>query len=109
MTRYQLVFFVPEDHCEAVKAAVLSAGGGSIGDYDGCCWQVLGQGQFRPGQAASPFIGKVGEVEKLAEYRVELRVCSTRIRVVLQALVLTHPYETPAYYVTEIIDPKVLL
>ncbi|MEG1629395.1 MAG: NGG1p interacting factor NIF3, partial [Pseudomonas sp.] len=42
---YKLAFFVPPSHVEVVKAAVFAAGGGRIGDYDCCAWQVLGQGQ----------------------------------------------------------------
>jgi len=67
---YQLVFYVPETHVESVKQAVFNAGGGRIGDYDRCCWQTLGQGQFRPLAGSSPFLGKAGSVEKVDEYRV---------------------------------------
>ena len=45
---YKLSFFVPPSHVEVVKDAVFAAGGGRIGNYDHCAWQVLGQGQFRP-------------------------------------------------------------
>jgi len=47
---YKLVFFVPEEAVEEVKSAVFKAGAGGIGHYQECCWQVLGQGQFRPVQ-----------------------------------------------------------
>ena len=36
---YKLVFFVPEEHKEAVKQAVFATGAGMIGDYDQCCWE----------------------------------------------------------------------
>jgi hypothetical protein len=57
---YKLAFFVPDSHVEVVKAAVFAAGGGRIGDYDHCAWQVLGQGQFRPLDGSQPFSGKQG-------------------------------------------------
>ncbi|MEJ6654620.1 MAG: YqfO family protein [Pseudomonas sp.] len=101
---YKLCFFVPETHLEPVKQAVFEAGGGRIGDYEHCCWQVLGQGQFRPGSGANPFIGKAGELEKVAEYRVEL-VCADELIVgVLAALKQAHPYEEPAYDVWRLAD-----
>lgn len=69
---YKLSFFVPGSHVEAVKAAVFAAGGGRIGDYDSCAWQVLGQGQFRALDGSQPFLGQVGQVEVVEEWKVEL-------------------------------------
>ncbi|QJD60480.1 NGG1p interacting factor NIF3 [Pseudomonas sp. gcc21] len=94
---YKLCFYVPESHLEPVKQAIFDVGGGCIGDYEQCCWQVLGQGQFRPRAGAQPFIGTQGELEKVAEYRVEL-VCSDElIARSVAALKAAHPYEEPAY------------
>lgn len=71
---FKLAFFVPPSHVEQVKAAVFAAGGGRIGAYDSCAWQVLGQGQFRPLSGSQPFIGQSGVVEQVEEWRVELVV-----------------------------------
>ncbi|MEH6387005.1 Nif3-like dinuclear metal center hexameric protein [Pseudomonas profundi] len=94
---YKLCFYVPESHLEPVKQAIFDAGGGCIGDYEHCCWQVLGQGQFRPGAGAQPFIGKPGELEKVAEYRVELVCSDDLVAESVAALKAAHPYEEPAY------------
>ena len=75
---YKLAFFVPESDLEAVKQALFSVGVGRIGDYDNCCWQVLGEGQFRPLAGSKPHIGNVGAVERLAEWKVEM-VCSDKL------------------------------
>lgn len=96
---YKLCFFVPDSHVEAVKSAVFAAGGGRIGHYDSCAWQVLGQGQFRAMQGSQPFIGQVGQVETVDEWKVELVVADALIEAVVAALKLSHPYETPAYEV----------
>jgi hypothetical protein len=45
---FKIVFYIPEDQAEKVKTAVFNTGAGKIGNFDQCCWQVLGQGQFRP-------------------------------------------------------------
>lgn len=90
---YKLSFFVPDSHVEAVKSAVFAAGGGRIGDYDSCAWQVLGQGQFRPMDGSQPFIGQVGQVEVVEEWKVELVVADELIKAVVAALKLSHPYE----------------
>jgi len=101
---YKLCFYVPEDHLEAVKTAVFAAGGGRIGDYDSCCWQTAGEGQFRPLAGANPFVGQPGTVERLPETKVELVCDEAYIRPVIAALKLAHPYEEPAYDVIQLAD-----
>lgn len=94
---YKLCFYVPESHLDVVKQSVFKAGAGKIGDYDQCCWQVLGQGQFRPLAGSNPFIGSQGEIETVAEYRVEMVCEDTLIAAAVTALREAHPYEEPAY------------
>lgn len=96
---YKLAFYVPPSHLETVKNAVFAAQAGRIGQYEHCCWQVLGQGQFRPMASAQPFIGTAGSLETLSEYRVELVCDDAHIRAAIVALKAAHPYEEPAYEV----------
>ncbi|WP_416422751.1 YqfO family protein [Pseudomonas sp. App30] len=101
---YKLAFFVPPSHVDAVKSAVFAAGGGRIGAYDSCAWQVLGQGQFRPMDGATPFLGQAGLLERVEEWKVELVVADELIQPVVAALKASHPYETPAYEVWRLAD-----
>jgi len=100
---YTLCFYVPESALEQVKAAVFAAGAGRIGNYDQCCWQVAGQGQFRPLAGSRPAIGRQGEVESVAEYRVEMVCEAACIAAAVAALQAAHPYEEPAWHVLEMI------
>lgn len=95
----KLVFFVPESHKEPVKQAIFSAGAGQYDGYDCCSWESQGHGQFRPLHGSDPFIGKQGEIERVAEFRVETVCPESAIKTILQALIKAHPYETPAYEV----------
>ncbi|WP_439861193.1 NGG1p interacting factor NIF3 [Pseudomonas sp. MBLB4136] len=101
---YKLCFYVPESHLEAVKQAVFAAGGGRIGGYDSCCWQALGQGQFRPLAGSQPYLGQTGRLEQLAEWKVELVVADELIHDTVKALKHSHPYETPAFEVWRLSD-----
>jgi len=94
---YKLEFYVPADHAEKVKAAVFAAGAGRIGNYDCCCWQTAGNGQFRPLSGSQPFIGQQGLIETVSELKIELVCAPEHLDAVLAALRLAHPYETPAY------------
>lgn len=93
---YKLVFYVPEDHLESVKQAVFKAGAGQMGDYQHCCWQVPGQGQFRPMSSANPYIGRPDELTIVEEYRVEMICTDCCIQRAVSALKQAHPYEEVA-------------
>lgn len=91
------VIYVPRENAEAVQAAVFGAGAGHIGDYSHCSWSVSGIGQFLPHEGASPAIGRVGTVERVAEDRVEV-IAPARLRAgVWAAMRAAHPYEEPAF------------
>jgi dinuclear metal center YbgI/SA1388 family protein len=100
----KLVAFVPHESAEEVRAAVTAAGAGRIGDYDSCTFTSQGEGRFRPLDGATPAIGRVGEVEVVAESRVEAVFPRGRRRTVIDALRAVHPYEEPAFDVLELAD-----
>lgn len=101
---YKIVFFVPETHKEAVKQALFDAGAGRIGNYDSCAWETLGTGQFRAMQGANPFLGKIDQIEKVDEYRVELVCEDALIKDAIRAMKAAHPYEEPAYDVIKLAE-----
>src|SRR4051794_17498329 len=93
----KLVVFVPQADAERLIDALAAAGAGRIGDYDRCAWQTTGEGAFRPLAGADPTLGRAGEVERVAETRVEM-VLARRLRSgVVTALRAAHPYEEPAF------------
>ena len=93
----QLFFYVPESHLESVKAALFEAGAGQLAGYSQCCWQIKGMGQFKPSDAASPFLGEADQLSQEIEYKVEMLCFEHTATSVLQALLKAHPYEVPAY------------
>jgi hypothetical protein len=101
---HKLVFFVPESHLDRVKSALFAAGAGRVGHYDQCCWQMLGQGQFRPLAGSQPFIGESNQLSMVAEYRVEMVCVDDCVEQVIQALRVAHPYETPAFDLWRLTD-----
>ena len=99
------VIYVPRENAEAVREAVFAAGAGHIGDYSHCSWSVSGIGQFLPHEGASPAVGSVGNVERVAEDRFEV-VAPARARgAVLAAMRAAHPYEEPAFDIFALVPP----
>ena len=98
---YRISIYIPESHVDVVKQALFAAGAGRYQNYDRCSWQTLGMGQFRPLKGSSPFVGDEMVVETVAEYKVEM-VCEAQyIKEAVKALILSHPYEEPAYEIYE--------
>ncbi len=95
------VVFVPRTHTDTVLAALFAAGAGGAGSYRECGWRAPGTGQFRPMAGANPAIGKVGDLEFVDEDRIEVVAPPSARSAVLSALRAAHPYEEPAFAVTE--------
>ncbi len=97
-------FYVPESHLEDVLEAMFAAGAGRAGNYDRCCFVHRGLGRFRPLPGAEPRIGKVGEDAFVEEMKVELVCDDGTVPAAIEALIASHPYETPAYSVIALED-----
>ncbi len=99
---YKIATYIPSDHLEKVKQAMFEQGAGRLGNYDHCCWQILGQGQFRPLLKSNPTLGQKGRLETVEEYLVEM-ICDEKVlKPVINALKQAHPYEEPAYAVVRL-------
>lgn len=100
----KLVAFVPPTHLDAVRDALVAAGAGALGAYDSCTFSTPGEGRFRPLTGADPAIGRVGEVEVVAEVRLETVYPRAERAAVVDALRAAHPYEEPAFDLLELAD-----
>ena len=99
---FKICVYVPEKSVETVKQALFDAGAGRIGNYDSCCWQTDGIGQFRPLQNSNPAIGSLGTVEQVREVKLELVCDDELVKGAVQAIRDSHPYEEPAYDVWQL-------
>ncbi|SHI90290.1 hypothetical protein SAMN02745244_01299 [Tessaracoccus bendigoensis DSM 12906] len=96
-----LVCFVPASHAEAVRGALAGAGAGAVGAYTACSFTVPGEGRFRPGEGASPFLGEVGDLSVVHEVRIECVCPRGAARAAVEAMLAAHPYEEPAWHCYE--------
>ena len=72
LVRYKFIFFTPPQYLSEIKAAVFATGAGTFPNYTECCFTTLGKGQFRPGDAANPAVGKKEQLEEVEEVRCEM-------------------------------------
>ncbi|NRB39726.1 MAG: NGG1p interacting factor NIF3 [Pseudomonadales bacterium] len=101
---YKLCFYVPVEQAEHVKAAVFATGAGTMGNYEACCWQVEGRGQFKPRSGAKPAIGAVDQLEIVEELKIELVCTDEQVKPAVVALIAAHPYEEPAYQIWPVLS-----
>jgi dinuclear metal center YbgI/SA1388 family protein len=94
---YKLVVFVPEDFETRVRQSITDAGAGHIGKYSHCTFRQPGIGTFLPQKGSRPFIGQSGQLEEVAEIRLETIVPQPVLNKVLESLKTCHPYEEVAY------------
>lgn len=94
---FKLAVFVPASHHRRVLDAVCEAGGGWIGNYSHCTFNIPGKGTFLPREGAQPFVGRVGALEEVEEIRLETVVPEDRLEAVIAAMLAAHPYEEVAY------------
>jgi dinuclear metal center YbgI/SA1388 family protein len=98
----KIVVYVPVAETQAMIDALAAAGAGVIGEYERCAWSATGEGTFRPLAGADPVLGRVGEIERVTEDRVEMFLPRHRRRAVIEAVRAAHSYEEPAFDLFEL-------
>ncbi|MBC6490301.1 Nif3-like dinuclear metal center hexameric protein [Flavihumibacter stibioxidans] len=96
-TLRKLYTFVPPAHLEQVRSALFAAGGGQIGQYSECSFQSEGEGSFRAGDHANPFVGEIGKRHLEPEVKLEMVFPAYLEPAMIAALKSSHPYEEVAY------------
>lgn len=93
----KLVTFCPVSHAENVRQTIFENGGGQIGNYDSCSFNMEGKGTFRASEGTNPFVGKLEELHVEEEVRIETIAPAHAMNQIVRAMVAAHPYEEVAY------------
>ena len=93
----KLYTFVPSTHADKVRQAIFDAGGGHIGNYDQCSFNVEGFGTFKGGMNTDPYVGRPGELHRENEIKIEVIFPAWVESRILGSLLKAHPYEEVAY------------
>lgn len=94
--------FVPVEAIERVQDAMIAAGAGRVGEYDGSAFVAEGVGSFTPRHGASPALGTPGVRYEGHEARVEMVAPPALVRRVVEAARSAHLYEEPLITVAEV-------
>jgi hypothetical protein len=102
LKKIKVVVFVPPDIADRISSAMARGGAGKIGDYSECSFRANGEGTFRGGETTNPYTGTKGNLEKVAEQRIEMICSYDKLDNVLDEMLKVHPYEEPAYEVYDL-------
>lgn len=94
-TDVKLEIFVPQEHAFKLRDELAKIGVGVIGNYDHCMALIPVRGFFRPIQGANPFIGELGIIGEVAEYKLEVNCRRELVNEAIKVIRGVHPYEEP--------------
>lgn len=92
---YKFVVFCPRDEkvIEEIINAATEAGAGTVGNYTHCAFVTEGYGTWYPLPGAEPTVGKVGELSKEEEVKIEMECPKEKMQEVFEAVRKVHPYD----------------
>ncbi len=96
--------FCPKEVADSIRLAIGNAGGGTIGNYSHCMSLTSGYSYFLPMEGANPAIGKVGEIEKVEEIKIEFVCEKDKAKDVIDAIKKVHPYEEVSIDIFQLLD-----
>jgi dinuclear metal center YbgI/SA1388 family protein len=96
-TLKKLFTFVPVSKAEEVRNAIFAAGGGQIGNYNECSFNVEGTGTFKAGIGSDPYVGNIGKQHQEREVKIEMIIPAYLEGKIVAAMRAAHPYEEVAY------------
>ncbi|MFH1313198.1 MAG: hypothetical protein ABIJ00_08215 [Candidatus Eisenbacteria bacterium] len=98
----KVVTYAPEKDIPKVRESLFSAGAGRYGLYSKCSFSGSGKGTFLGDKTSNPAYGRPGQMEEIAEERLEVLVPSDRVGKAVAALRKVHPYEQPVIETYEV-------
>ncbi len=104
-TLSKLELYCPKEFTEKVRNSIFLVGGGKIGEYNSCSFNISGKGTFKPSRNANPFIGQKDEFKVEDEDKIELVFPSYLENKIIDTLKNNHPYEQVAFQVIQLSNP----
>ena len=93
----KLITTVPVQNATVLRNFLFEAGAGSIGNYDNCSFNALGEGTYQGNKDSNPVKGEKGKLHVEQEIQISVVFESKHESNVLKALIENHPYEEVAY------------
>ncbi len=96
----RLTTYVPTSEADALRKALFDAGGGEIGNYSNCSFNIIGKGTFKGNESSQPTLGEKGSMHEEEEVKLTMTYAKHLESRILKALFQNHSYEEVAYEIT---------
>lgn len=96
----KLTTYVPTEQAADVREALFAAGGGAIGNYSNCSFNVAGEGSFKGNKDSNPTKGIQGTTHIEPEIQIGITFPAHLHGHIVKALKTSHPYEEVAFEIT---------
>ena len=93
----KLITTVPAQNATVLRNFLFEAGAGSIGNYNNCSFNTVGEGTYQGNKDSNPVKGEKGKLHTEQEIQISVVFESKYESNVLKALNKNHPYEEVAY------------
>lgn len=100
----KIEIFIPEEYIVKLRDELNKVDALRVGDYDNVFSITQVMGYWRPLEGSNPFSGKVGEISKGEECKMEIRCKSEYVKGALKVIKEIHPYEEPVINILPIIN-----
>ena len=98
--------FIPAEYVEMLRDRLHEVGVGRIGNYDHCVSVSVVTGYWRPLAGTNPYAGKIGEISKGEERKVEVSCREESVEEALAAIRAIHPYDKPLINIVKLLNHK---
>lgn len=95
MKEFEIVTYCQPSEGDKLVDVMSQAGAGTIGNYTHCAFITKGEGIWFSEPDSHPTIGKVGQLSREAQIKIEMRCNEENLTKVIAAIKSIHNYETP--------------
>lgn len=99
MREVKLEIYIPEEFLETLLCKLSELGACRIGRYSYCSSYSKITGTWRPEEGSDPYEGKIGEISRGEEYKLEVRCPYDLVRQAIRIVREHHPYEEPVIHI----------
>ena len=88
----KITVHTPESHTNIILDAINKSGAGVIGSYDYCSFITKGVGTFSPLDGSVSAVGESGEINFVAEDKIEFICPDELVEATVNSIKFVHPY-----------------
>ncbi|MDO5062133.1 MAG: cytochrome C biogenesis protein [Peptostreptococcaceae bacterium] len=104
MKQVKLEIFTPESCLETLLSKLSEMGACRVGRYSYVSSYAKIIGTWMPEEGSDPYEGKIGEISRAEEYKLEVRCPYDRVQEAIDIVRSHHPYEEPVIHIIPLLN-----